>query len=69
MESNIGFIGLLVLYLLIQLKSEEVKKLKKVIEENKKEEKKVEKQIKELEKAKTASKKELVISKKKTYYI
>ena len=56
-----------------QVKSKEVQKLKKVIDENKKEEKKVEKQIKELEEAKTASKKEvgnlkrkLTNSKKKT---
>ena len=56
-----------------QVKSKEVQKLKKVIDENKKEEKKVEKQIKELETAKKASKKEignmkrkLTISKKKT---
>ena len=56
-----------------QSKSEEVKKLKKVIDENKKEEKKVEKQIKELETAKKASKREignmkrkLTLSKKKT---
>ena len=40
-------------------KSKEVKKLGKVIKENKKEEKKVEKQIKELDEAKTASKKEV----------
>ena len=56
-----------------QVKSKEVQKLKKVIDENKKEEKKVEKQIKELETAKKASKREignmkrkLTISKKKT---
>ena len=56
-----------------QVKSKEVQKLKKVIDENKKEEKKVEKQIKELEEAKTASRREignmkrkLTISKKKT---
>jgi len=53
--------------------SEEVQKLKKVIDKTKKEEKKVEKQIKELETAKKASKKEigsmkrkLTMSKKKT---
>ena len=40
-------------------KSKEVKKLGKVIKENKKEEKKVEKQIKELEVSKQASKKEI----------
>ena len=56
-----------------QVKSKEVQKLKKVIDENKKEEKKVEKQIKDLEVAKKASKREignmkrkLTISKKKT---
>ena len=56
-----------------KVKSKEVQKLKKVIDQNKKEEKKVEKQIKELEKAKTSSKREignikrkLTNSKKKT---
>tara|TARA_Y100000114_G_scaffold137876_1_gene140476 strand:- start:364 stop:675 length:312 start_codon:yes stop_codon:yes gene_type:complete len=56
-----------------KVKSKEVQKLKKVIDQNKKEEKKVEKQIKELETAKKASKREignmkrkLTISKKKT---
>ena len=70
----LGFLGAVgALFAVNKAKSEEVKKLKKVIDENKKEEKKVEKQIKELEKAKTASKKEvgnlkrkLTISKKKT---
>ena len=57
-------------------KSVEVKKLKKVIDENKKEEKKVEKQIKELATAKKSSKREignmkrkLTNSKKKTHKI
>ena len=46
----LGFLGAVESYLLVnKAKSEEVKKLKKVIDENKKEEKKVEKQIKELE--------------------
>ena len=56
-----------------QVKSKEVQKLKKVIDETKKEEKKVEKQIKKLEETKTSSKKEvgnlkrkLTNSKKKT---
>ena len=70
----LGFLGAVgALFAVNKAKSEEVKKLKKVIDANKKEEKKVEKQIKELEKAKTASKKEvgnlkrkLTISKKKT---
>ena len=61
------------LFAVNKAKSEEVKKLKKVIDKNKKEEKKVEKQIVELETAKKASKREignmkrkLTISKKKT---
>jgi uncharacterized protein HemX len=70
----LGFFGLVGgLFAAGAVKSKEVKKLKKVIKENKKEEKKVEKQIKELEVAKTASKKEvgnlkrkLTNSKKKT---
>ena len=70
----LGIFGLVCgLFAAKQVKSKEVQKLKKVIEENKKEEKKVEKQIKELEEAKTASRREignmkrkLTISKKKT---
>ena len=70
----LGFFGLIGgLFAVGAVKSKEVKKLEKVIKENKKEEKKVEKQIKELEEAKTASKKEvgnlkrkLTNSKKKT---
>ena len=56
----LGFLGVVGgLFAASQAKSKEVKKLKKVIDQNKKEEKKVEKQIKELEKAKTASKREI----------
>ena len=70
----VGFFGLLGgLFAANAVKSKEVKKLKKVIKENKKEEKKVEKQIKKLEETKTSSKKEvgnlkrkLTNSKKKT---
>ena len=70
----LGFFGLIGgLFAANQIKSKEVQKLKKIIDENKKEEKKVEKQIKELETAKKASKREignikrkLTISKKKT---
>jgi|TARA_B100001094_G_scaffold263519_1_gene265148 uncharacterized protein HemX len=70
----LGFLGGVGALLAVnKAKSEEVKKLKKVIDANKKEEKKVEKQIKELETAKKSSKKEignikrkLTISKKKT---
>tara|TARA_B100001094_G_scaffold317090_1_gene359079 strand:+ start:1285 stop:1596 length:312 start_codon:yes stop_codon:yes gene_type:complete len=70
----LGFIGAAgALFAVNKAKSEEVKKLKKVIDANKKEEKKVEKQIKELETAKKSSKREignmkrkLTISKKKT---
>ena len=70
----LGFFGLIGgLFAAKQIKSKEVQKLKKVIDENKKEEKKVEKQIKELETTKKASKREigslkrkLTISKKKT---
>ena len=70
----LGFLGAVgTLFAINKAKSEEVKKLKKVIDENKKEEKKVEKQIKKLETAKKSSKREignmkrkLTISKKKT---
>ena len=70
----LGFLGVVGgLFAASQAKSKEVKKLKKVIDQNKKEEKKVEKQIKELEEAKSSSKKEvgnlkrkLTNSKKKT---
>ena len=70
----LGFLGGVGALLAVnKAKSEEVKKLKKVIDANKKEEKKVEKQIKELETAKKSSKREignmkrkLTISKKKT---
>ncbi len=70
----LGFIGAVgALFAVNKAKSEEVQKLKKVIDANKKEEKKVEKQIKELETAKKSSKREignmkrkLTISKKKT---
>ena len=56
----LGFFGLLGgLFAAGAVKSKEVKKLGKVIKENKKEEKKVEKQIKELEVSKQASKKEI----------
>ena len=62
----LGFLGLVGgLFAVNASKSKEVKKLKKVIDENKKEEKKVEKQIKELEKAKSASKKEIGNMKRK----
>ena len=57
--------GVGALFAMNKAKSEEVKKLKKVIDENKKEEKKVEKQIKELETAKSASKKEIGNMKRK----
>ena len=70
----LGFFGLVGgLFAVNAVKSKEVKKLEKVIKENKKEEKKVEKEIKVLEEKKTVSKKEvgklkrkLTISKKKT---
>jgi len=70
----LGFFGLVGgLFAAGAVKSKEVKKLKKVIKENKKEEKKVEKEIKVLEEKKTVSKKEvgklkrkLIKSKKKT---
>jgi len=56
----LGFLGGVGALLAVnKAKSEEVKKLKKVIDANKKEEKKVEKQIKELETAKKSSKKEI----------
>ena len=56
----LGFFGLLGgLFAAGAVKSKEVKKLEKVIKENKKEEKKVEKQIKELEVSKQSSKKEI----------
>ena len=56
----LGFFGLLGgLFAANAVKSKEVKKLEKVIKENKKEEKKVEKQIKELEVSKQASKREI----------
>ena len=56
----LGFFGLLGgLFAVGAVKSKEVKKLEKVIKENKKEEKKVEKQIKELEVSKKASKREI----------
>ena len=56
----LGFFGLLGgLFAAGAVKSKEVKKLEKVIKENKKEEKKVEKQIKELEVSKQASKREI----------
>ena len=70
----LGFLGLVGgLFAANASKNKEVKKLKKVIDENKKEEKKVEKQIKELEQDKSVTKKEvgnlkrkLTNSKKKT---
>jgi len=70
----LGFFGLIGgLFAANAVKSKEVKKLEKVIKENKKEEKKVEKEIKVLEEKKTVSKKEvgklkrkLTKSKKKT---
>ena len=70
----LGFLGLVGgLFAANASKSKDVKKLKKVIDENKKEEKKVEKQIKELEQDKSVTKKEvgnlkrkLTNSKKKT---
>ena len=56
----LGFFGLLGgLFAAGAVKSKEVKKLEKVIKENKKEEKEVEKQIKELEVSKQASKREI----------
>ena len=56
----LGFLGLVGgLFAVNASKSKEVKKLKKVIDENKKEEKKVEKQIKELEQDKSVTKKEV----------
>ena len=62
----LGFLGAVgALFAVNKSKSVEVKKLKKVIDENKKEEKKVEKQIKELETAKKSSKREIGNMKRK----
>ena len=62
----LGFFGLVGgLFAAGAVKSKEVKKLKKVIKENKKEEKVVEKQIKELEVSKQSSKKEIGSLKRK----
>ena len=56
----LGFLSMVgALFAVGATKSKEVKKLEKVIKENKKEEKKVEKQIKELEGSKKASKREV----------
>ena len=56
----LGFLSMVgALFAVGASKSKEVKKLGKVIKENKKEEKKVEKQIKELEVSKQASKREI----------
>ena len=56
----LGFLSMVgALFAVGATKSKEVKKLEKVIKENKKEEKKVEKQIKELEVSKKASKREV----------
>ena len=62
----LGFLSMVgALFAVGASKSKEVKKLGKVIKENKKEEKKVEKQIKELEVSKQSSKKEIGSLKRK----